>query len=80
MPMNAPPILCKHPILETLEALAGNPDALADLIQGIKNSGPSPEARLTRAEESVFYARYSEDQKPEARAKLLGSCDLPRRP
>jgi len=73
MPMNAPPILCKHPMLETLEALAGNADALADLIQGIKATGPSPEARLTRAEDTGLYARYSEEQKPDARAKLLGS-------
>jgi hypothetical protein len=73
MSMAAPPILCKHPMLETLEALAGNADALADLIQGIRNTGPSPEARLTRAEETGLYARYSDGQKPEARAKLLSA-------
>jgi hypothetical protein len=73
MPMNAPPILCKHPMLETLEALAGNPDALAELADGIRNGGPTPEGRLRRAEDAGLYARYSEDQKPGARSALLGS-------
>ena len=71
MPMAAPPMLCKHPMLETLEALAGNADALADLLDGIKNTGPSAESRLTRAEQTGLYARYAEDQKPAARSALL---------
>src|SRR5512145_1101473 len=71
MPMAAPPMLCKHPMLETLEALAGNADALADLIDGIKNTGASAESRLTRAEQTGLYARYAEDQKPAARSALL---------
>ena len=73
MPMTAPPILCKHPMLDTLEALAGNHEALTDLIRGIRQTGDSASARLASAEDAGLLGRYSEPQKPTAHARLLGS-------
>lgn len=72
MAMNAPPILCKHPMLETLEALAGNHEALTDLIRGIRHTGNSASARLASAEEAGLLGRYSEAQKATAHERLLG--------
>ena len=73
MPMNAPPILCKHPMLATLEALAANADALGDLIERHQERRTARRtARLDRAVGSGLFAGYSDDQKPDARAKLLG--------
>jgi hypothetical protein len=69
----APPILCKHPMLDTLEALAGNHEALSDLIRGIRQTGNSASARLASAEEAGLLGRYSEPQKLTAHARLLGS-------
>jgi hypothetical protein len=72
MSMNAPPILCKHPMLETLEALAGNDDALLSMIQGIVTGGTAVE-RLDRIEGEGLFGRYTPPQKNDARQKLLGS-------
>ena len=70
MPTSAPPILCKHPMLDTLEALAGNHEALTDLIRGIRQTGDSVDARLERAVESGLLGRYADAQRAPAHEQL----------
>jgi hypothetical protein len=73
MPMTAPPILCKHPMLTTLEALAANSDALGALIDSIRNGTGTPDGRLDAAVDAGLFASYSDGQKSDARGKLLSA-------
>jgi hypothetical protein len=66
----APPVLCKHPMLETIESLAGNATLREKMIRDIEN-GAGAESRLTEIERDGLLGRYSEDQKGDAHDRLL---------
>lgn len=66
----APPILCKHPMLKTIEVLANNDGALLNMIQGII-AGGKPEHRLDRIDKEGLFAGYGEGEKQKARERLL---------
>lgn len=70
MPNVAPPILCKHPMLVTLEKLAGNDGALLSMIQGIIEGGAA-QARLDRIEGDGLFTGYGASEKDRARHRLL---------
>jgi hypothetical protein len=67
----APPILCKHPMLETIESLAGNATLLQKMIDDIEAGGAAA-TRLGKIENDGLLGRYSDVQKTHAHAQLLG--------
>lgn len=66
----APPILCKHPMLVTLEKLAGNDAALLSMIQGIVQGGQAAD-RLARIEGDGLFTGYAAGEKDQVRRRLL---------
>ena len=56
---------------QTLEALAGNHEALTDLIRGIRQADSTASIRLTSAEDTGLLGRYSGPQRSAAHDKLL---------
>lgn len=68
----APPILCKHPMLETIESLSRDPNQLQKMIADIA-AGGDPQTRLDKIEGSGLLDSYGASEKPKARARLLGS-------
>jgi hypothetical protein len=70
MPVNAPPILCKHPMLKTIETLASNDGALMSMIQGIVLGG-APADRLQAIEADGLLYHYDEGEKALAHRALL---------
>jgi hypothetical protein len=68
----APPILCKHPMLDEIESLAADPKKLATMVADIA-AGGDPQTRLGKIESSGLLDRYGDGEKPKARARLLGS-------
>lgn len=70
MPVPAPPILCKHPMLKTIETLASNDGALLSMIQGIVVN-TEPERRLEAIEADGLLHPYEGSEKPLAHDALL---------
>jgi hypothetical protein len=71
MPKIAPPILCKHPMLETLETLTRDPAKLDKMIDDIARGGAAGD-RLTKIEGDGLLGGYSEPEQPRAHDRLLG--------
>ena len=70
--MEAPPVLCKHPVLRTIEELSRNAATRRSIIAGIR-AGGSPEARMSRAEQAGVLESYASDEDRQgARKALIG--------
>jgi hypothetical protein len=70
MPVPAPPILCKHPMLETLETLASNEEALMAILETIVLGG-KPEGRIDAIGARGLFHPYQAGEQPLAKHALL---------
>jgi len=70
MPTKAPPILCKHPMLETLETLTLDPAKLDKMIDDIARGGAAGD-RLKKIEGDGLLGHYSGSEQSDAHERLL---------